>query len=84
MIQIIPGLIISKIYNVKNILFTFFTIFLNSYRLGGIYSAQFLGRQTWQVLNNASSDVASSTLPKSGGAIALPLSPFTYAPAIIF
>ena len=36
MIPIIQGLIISRIYNVKNILFTFFTIFSNSSKLGGI------------------------------------------------
>ena len=36
MIPITQGSIISRIYNGKNISFTFFTIFLNSYRLGGI------------------------------------------------
>ena len=36
MIPIIQGLVISRIHNVKNILFKFFTIFLNSSRLGGI------------------------------------------------
>ena len=36
MITIIQGLMISGIYNVKDILLMFFTIFLNSSRLGGI------------------------------------------------
>ena len=36
MMLIIQGLIISRIYNVKNILFKFFTVFSNSSRLGGI------------------------------------------------
>ena len=35
-IPISQGTIISKIYNRRKILFTFFTIFLNSSRLGGI------------------------------------------------
>ena len=36
MIPIIQGLITNRIYNVKNISFMFFTVFLNSSRLGGI------------------------------------------------
>ena len=40
MITIIQGLMISGIYNVKDILLMFFTIFLNSSRLGGISDSQ--------------------------------------------
>ena len=36
MIPITQGSIISRIYNGKNILFTFFNVFLNSSGLGGI------------------------------------------------
>ena len=41
MIPITQGTIISRIYNRRKILFTLFTIFLNSSRLGGIPGQHF-------------------------------------------